>query len=251
MILIEGGTFSMGATNGESNEKPKHKVTLDSFLISKYEVTQAEWEAVMGNNPGYFKGANLPVEQVSWYDCVEYCDKRSIAEGLTPVYAIDKTKTDPNNESMFIYDSIKWIVTMNRSANGYRLPTEAEWEFAARGGKMSKEYKHSGSDNIRNVAWYHDNSGSTTHPVGEKQANELGLYDMTGNVWEWCWDWYGSYTAETEVNPEGPVKGEGRILRGGSWDFNNYNLRVFRRYRVFPSSASYYFGFRLVRSFSE
>ena len=165
MIFVEGGTFQMGSNNGDSDEKPVHRVTVSDFYIGKYEVTQKEWYEVMGNNPSRFKGRNLPVEEVSWYDAVEFCNKKSKAEGLTPCYTGSRKNTK-----------------CNFSANGYRLPTEAEWAYAARGGIKSKGYKYSGSNTIGDVAWYISNSGSKTHTVGTKKANELGIYDMTGNV---------------------------------------------------------------------
>ena len=171
MIYVEGGTFQMGSTNGGSSEQPIHTVTVSSFLIGKYEVTQKEWQEVMGYNPSYSEGDNRPVEKVSWYDAVEFCNKLSEKEGLTPAYTING-----------------FDVSCNWSANGYRLPTEAEWEYAAKGGKKSKNYKYSGSDNIDDVAWYDANSDGRSHDVGTKAPNELGIYDMSGNVWEMCWD---------------------------------------------------------------
>jgi len=176
-VFVEGGTFQMGSNDGDSDEKPVHSVTVSSFYVGKFEVTQKEYQNVMGKNPSYFKGENNPVENVTWYDAVKYCNKRSEKEGRTPSYNING-----NN------------VTCDFSANGYRLPTEAEWEYAARGGNKSQNYKYSGSNKIGDVAWYDSNSGLRTHPVGQKAPNELGIYDMTGNVWEWCWDWYdGNY----------------------------------------------------------
>ena len=164
MVKVEGGTFDMGATKEQEepwdSEKPVHKVTLSSFSIAKTEVTQELWQAVMGNNPSYFKGSNLPVEVVSWNDCQEFIRKLNAMTGYN-----------------------------------FRLPTEAEWEFAARGGNKSQHYQYSGSNDVGSVAWYGDNSGGKTHPVATKAPNELGIYDMSGNVWEWCEDWYGSYSS--------------------------------------------------------
>ncbi|MDR2923307.1 MAG: formylglycine-generating enzyme family protein, partial [Treponema sp.] len=191
-VRVEGGTFQMGSNSGNDDEKPVHTVTVKSFSIGKYEVTQKEWYEVMGSNPSYFKGDNRPVECVSWYDAVEYCNKRSEKEGLTPAYTIDKSGKDPNNTNGD--DDIKWLVRRNRNANGYRLPTEAEWEYAARGGNGSPgNYTYSGSNTAGEVAWYSSNSGGSTHDVGTRAANNLGIHDMSGNVYEWCWDWYGSY----------------------------------------------------------
>jgi len=218
LVLVKGGAF----VNTKSHYYGKG-VTVPDFYIGKYEVTQKEWIEVMGSNPSKFRGDNLPVETVNWYDCVEYCNKRSTKAGLKPYYNIDKDKKDPNNTNAI--DDIKWTVTINEDANGYRLPTEAEWEYAASGGQMSKNYTYSGSDNIDDVAWYWKNSGdhyltgtwawatlvsnhNKTKPAGSKRPNELGLYDMAGNVREWCWDWHERNGADDLP---------GRIWRGGGW----------------------------------
>ncbi len=181
MIYVEGGTFTMGAT---SDEKPAHEVTLSDYYIGETVVTQALWEAVMGNNPSRFKGGNLSVEWISWHDCKEFISKLNALTGKR-----------------------------------FRMPTEAEWEYAARGGSKSRSYKYSGSDNIDDVAWYEDNSGGKTHEVGTKSPNELGLYDMSGNVWEWCSDWYSDYSSASQTNPKGPDSGTSRVCRGGCWDY--------------------------------
>ena len=187
MVRVESGTFTMGATpemkGSWDDEKPTHQVTLtNDYYIGKYEVTQALWKAVMGNNPSNFKGDNLPVEQVSWDDCQEF---------LSKLNSITSKK--------------------------FRLPTEAEWEFAARGGNKSRGYQYSGSNNISDVAWYDSNSGNKTHAVGSKQANELGIYDMSGNVLEWCQDSYGNYSSSSQTNPTGANGEYSRVRRGGCW----------------------------------
>ncbi|MBQ6584525.1 MAG: formylglycine-generating enzyme family protein [Alistipes sp.] len=218
MVYVEGGTFTMGATSEQgsdaySDESPIHSVTVSDFYIGKYEVTQAQWRAVMGSNPSYFTGDNLPVKQVSWDDIQEFITKLNTMTGKT-----------------------------------FRLPTEAEWEYAARGGNQSKGYKYSGSNTLDNVAWYTNNSGGKTHPVGQKQPNELGLYDMSGNVWEWCQDWYGSYSSSSQTNPTGPNSGYGRVLRGGSWFSNAALCRVSSRSYSNPHSHYGNHGFRLACS---
>ncbi len=202
LIFVEGGTFNREGSN----------VTVSDFYIGKTEVTQAQWKAVMGNNPSNFKGDNNPVEQVSWNDAVEFCKKLSQKEGVT-----------------------------------YRLPTEAEWEYAARGGNQSRGYEYSGSNSIDGVAWYGSNSGSKTQPVATKQPNELGLYDMSGNVWEWCSDWYGDYPSGSQNDPKGPSSGSNRVLRGGSWSPHAKFCRVAFRFIYSPEFSYSNYGFRVVR----
>ena len=214
MIEVTGGTFQMGSNYGDEDEKPVHQVTVSSFLIGKYEVTQAEWQEVMGTNPSEWKGDNLPVENVTWFEAVDYCNRLSSREGLTPCYS-------GSGES----------ITCDWSANGYRLPTEAEWEFAARGGNQSNHHVYSGSGTIGSVAWYESNSSDRTHSVGSKNKNELGIHDMSGNVWEWCWDWYdsGYYAKSPGLDPRGAGSGSCRVLRGGSWNYDDYYCRVANR----------------------
>ena len=217
MIKVEGGTFTMGATSEQGydacdSEKPAHQVTLSDYYIGETEVTQALWQAVMGNNPCSFIGKYNPVESVSWNDCQEFIRKLNSLTGRT-----------------------------------FRLPTEAEWEFAARGGNESKGYKYSGSNSIDNVAWYTSNSGSKTHAVKTKSPNELGIYDMSGNVCEWCQDRYGSYSSNAHTNPKGPSSGSYRVLRGGSWLNYAWDCRV--SYRDYGSPGYYrydFYGLRLV-----
>ena len=216
MVYVEGGTFDMGATSeqgsdADSDEYPVHSVTLSGYYIGRCEVTQELWEAVMGSNPSNFRGAQKPVESVSWNDCQEFVSRLNSLTGRT-----------------------------------FRLPTEAEWEYAARGGKKSSHYKYSGSGNIYDVAWNRDNSGGKTHAVGTKSPNELGIYDMSGNVWEWCSDWYGSYSAGAQTNPQGPSSGSGRVLRGGSWFDVARSCRVSHRGYYDPNTSFNCYGLRLV-----
>ena len=236
MIFVQGGTFQMGDTwgDGDSDEKPVHTVTLNSFYIGKYEVTQAQYREIMENNPSYFKGDNRPVERISWYDAVRFCNKLSESEELEPCYIINGSK-----------------VTCDFTKNGYRLPTEAEWEYAARGGSLSHGYKYSGNNNVEDVAWYNNNSGGYTHEVGTKQANELGIYDMSGNVWEWCWDWYAQdyYNNSPQYNPKGPNSGSHRVIRGGKWNDEFKNVRNANRGNGAPSVSYGGVGFRVVRSY--
>ena len=226
--LVEGGTFQMG----DRDEKPVHSVTVSSFYMCDHEVTQKEYRDVMGTNPSHCSGNDRPVEEVSWYDAVNYCNKLSVKEGLTPCYT---------------QSGGTW--TCNFNADGYRLPTEAEWEYAARGGKKSKGYTYSGSNSMGNVAWYRDNSSSGPHDVKTKSPNELGLYDMSGNVWEWCWDWYGSYSSSSQTNPFGASSGSYRVLRGGGYYYYTASgCRVAFRRNGSPSWSSDDVGFRVVRS---
>ena len=245
LVLIPAGPFSLGNTGsyeGEYDEKPPVTIIISKpFYISKYEITQQQYKAVMGNNPSEFKGDNLPVEQVSWYDALNFCNALSQSEGLTPCYTINGTK-----------------VTSDFEANGYRLPTEAEWEYAAKAGTKTDFYSgkltYSGNSpidpNLDKIAWYSANSSNTTHPVGQKAPNAFGLYDMSGNVWEWCKDWYGQdyYKTSPATNPKGPTNGGNRVLRGGSWYGKATYCRVARRFDSTPSYRNRYYGFRVVLS---
>ncbi len=216
MIKVQGGTFTMGATAEQGSdaydwEKPTHQVTLLDYYIGETEVTQELWKAVMGSNPSYFSGTNLPVEGVSWNDCQTFITKLNQLTGKK-----------------------------------FRLPTEAEWEYAARGGQKSKGYKYAGSTTLSDVAWYGDNSSFKTHPVKQKQANELGLYDMSGNVYEWCQDWLGRYSSNAQTNPTGQSSGSDRVIRGGSWFNSASGCRVADRYNNSPGGRSGSLGFRVV-----
>jgi len=262
LVLVKGGTFK----NTKSNYYGKG-ITLSDFYIGKYVVTQKEWIEVMGNNPSKFKGEDLPVEMVNWYDSVEFCNKRSIKEGLHPYYNIDKGKKDFNNfpdPEFGDLDNIKWTVTINEGANGYRLPTEAEWEYASGGGQLSRSYAYSGSDDVGEVAWYWKNSGdqyltgywswstleknhNQTKPVGRKKSNELGLYDMSGNVREWCWDWYGDLKNNV-ANPKGSQSGFRRVWKGGGWMGADFCTESAYRGRLAANGAGPDQGFRVCRN---
>ncbi|MDP3113727.1 MAG: SUMF1/EgtB/PvdO family nonheme iron enzyme [Candidatus Cloacimonadaceae bacterium] len=253
MIYVPGGTFTMGRTtgSGESDELPTHSVTLSSFYIGKYEVTQAEYFAITGPTPasGYGVGDNYPGNYVSWYAILRYCNLRSMAEGLTPVYTISGSTNPANWGAIPSYDNATWDAAIcNWNVNGYRLPTEAEWEYAARGATNNPDYLYSGSDDINAVAWYNGNNlPYGGKPVGTKAPNALGIYDMSGNVWEWCWDWYGSYSSSSQSNPTGPVSGSYRVSRGGSWyDYANY-CRVASRNYDGPDGSYIHIGFRVCR----
>jgi formylglycine-generating enzyme required for sulfatase activity len=217
-IAVQGGIFLMGCTleqggDCETNEKPSHKVSVDDFYIGKYEVTQAQWNAMMGENPSHFKGDNFPVENISWNDVQEFIQKLN-----------------------------------SQTGEKYRLPTEAEWEYAARGGNRSVGYKYSGSSEVKNVAWYSSESGYIAHAVGGKSPNELGVYDMSGNVWEWCNDRLGSYNGRTQTNPRGPLIGSGRVCRGGSRGKLEKDVRVSRRIGYEADYHDAFLGFRLACS---
>ena len=232
LVRIEGGTFTMGSPDNErgrtGSEGPRRQVTVSSFNIGKYPVTQAEYQEVMGTNPSHFKGPNLPVEQVSWFDAVEYCNRLSLKEGLTPAYAING-----NN------------VTWNLEADGYRLPTEAEWEYACRAGTQTPFYSGTSVDE---AGWHSGNSGDKTRPVGEKLPNEWGLYDMHGNILEWCWDWLGDYPRGAQTNPQGASSGRSRVYRGGCWRFEANQTRSAYRFGNNPNFRSFLAGFRIARS---
>ena len=215
MVFVKGGCFQMGDTFGDGfdNEKPVHEACVDGFYIGKYEVTQGQWQSVMGNNPSYYKncGDTCPVEQVSWNDVQDFIGRLN-----------------------------------QRTGQRYRLPTEAEWEYAARSG--GKREKYAGGDSVDSVAWYGGNSGISTHPAGQKQPNGLGIYDMSGNVWEWCQDWYGTYSPGSLRNPAGPSSGSIRINRGGGWGSYPRGERAANRFSDYPEGRSYDLGFRLIRT---
>ncbi len=214
MVFVKGGTFQMGSNNSDKNE-PVHTVSVSDFYIGKYEVTQKQWQDIMGTNPSGLKGDNLPVERVSWNDIQEFLEKLN-----------------------------------QKTGKNYRLPTEAEWEYAARGGSAGSPTTYAGSNTIDDVAWHDGNSKNKTHPVGQKQANELDIYDMAGNIREWCSDWYGSsyYSSSPVNNPQGPSSGSSRVFRGGSWSYDDSRCRVVFRNGYNPDVRSISIGFRLALS---
>ncbi|MDD4309834.1 MAG: SUMF1/EgtB/PvdO family nonheme iron enzyme [Candidatus Cloacimonetes bacterium] len=243
-VFVEGGTFNNGTSD----------VTLSSFYIDKYELTQADYQAVMGTNPatGYGVGSNYPIYYVSWFNAIEYCNRRSLQEGLTPCYSYSTFGTNPDSWSTGwnTSDANHTNVNCNWTANGYRLPTEMEWMFAARGGNLTHNYTYSGSNDLNAVGRYWDNWGSannSTNTVGGLAANELGIFDMSGNVWEWTWDIYGSYPSGSQNNPTGASSGSYRVGRGGSWFNFATDCTVSGRSSDYATSTYYDIGFRCVR----
>jgi len=214
LIWVEGGTFTMGCTDGDcyvyGKEEPAHEVTISGFNIAKYPVTQEQWQVIMGNKPSNHIGDEYPVERVNWYDANQFIQKLNAQTGKK-----------------------------------YRLLTEAEWEYAARGGNKSNHYKYCGNNNVDAVAWYELNSSGISHSVGIKLPNELGIYDMSGNVWEWCSDWYGDFSGDPQTNPTGPASGSSRVIRGGAYNNSITFARVSARIGFPPSSNSFNLGFRL------
>jgi len=266
MVLIHGGSFTMGSTEegaaGCIAPSPARTVTVDGFYMGKYQITQGHYYSVMEYNPSYFYGAyipagvnvnNLPVERVSWYNAVEFCNKLSVLDGYSPVYDIDKENKDPANTEEA--DTLKWTVTMIPCANGYRLPTEAEWEYACRAGTNTAY--NTGDIISDETGWYNENSSGRTHEVGEKPPNSLGLYDMHGNVWEWCWDYvtYGGdnyyVNPATDTNPLGLGSGNRRAERGGSWKSPAYRVTSSYRERYQPQNSGNDLGFRVIRTFND
>ena len=283
MVWIEPGTFTMGSPEdepGRDDDETQRQVTLTKgFYMSKHPVTQAQYEAVMGENPSYHKGDSLPVEWISWYEAIAFCNKLSIKKRLNPAYRVDGS-TDPRDwraapEIRFA------VVEMVEGSNGYRLPTEAQWEYACRAGtttafntglavsdandrewnlynlplSVKGKYTSSTGDatpfnkepKSNATGWFFHNSGLRTHPVGGKPANAWGLHDMHGNVWEWCWDWYGDYESGAQTDPQGPVSGQNRVRRGGAFNHAWHKIRSANRSDENPLHPNPTAGFRLVR----
>jgi formylglycine-generating enzyme required for sulfatase activity len=272
-VLIPAGAFTMGDSLDGMSDAPTRTVTLDAFYMGKYEVTKAEWDEVRtwGLSNGYTdlaagsgKASNHPAQAIGWYMMVKWCNARSQKDGLTPVYYTNDAQTTIyKTGSVNVTNAqVKW------SANGYRLPTEAEWEKAARGGLSGKRFpwgdtiSHSQANYRASATWSYDSSGSVnnnhptyatgstpyTSPVGAFAANGYGLHDMAGNVFEWCWDWHGTYASGSQTNPRGTTSGSYRVYRGGSWDNGAGDSRVAIRYGYYPTYANSLFGFRVVRS---
>ncbi len=261
MVYVEGGVFKMGNNEGKKNEKPLHSVEVSSFYMDQYEITFEEYDAfcVATNKPkskddNWGRGQR-PAIYVSWYDAIEYCNWRSEEEGLNPCYTINKKDKDDNNKDK--YDDVKWTITCDWSAKGYRLPTEAEWEYAAGGGAKNRT-KWAGTNDINDLNRYMNGRDSTdnykyTAPVGSFLPNALMLYDMSGNVWEWCWDWYdekyyNQYSNKIAQNPHGFPSGKYRVLRCGSW-FADFFLPVTKRNCLTPYLNYNDIGFRCVRGY--
>jgi formylglycine-generating enzyme required for sulfatase activity len=232
-IKVNGGTFVRKGDYQVEKGLSFVEITVkvNGFYIDDFVVTQGDWNQVMDYNPSHFKDDNLPVECIGWHEAVLFCNKKSEKDGLQPCYTIN----DEHVECDF-------------TANGYRLPTEAEWEWAAIGGNKSKGYRYAGSDSLDEVAWYAKNAGKTTHPRGQKLPNELGLYDMCGNVFEWCWDWWDKFDCDYMDNPTGSIKGKMKVVRGNNWVNGASTSDLNRRVHRGVNAKTHHQGFRLVRS---
>jgi len=233
MLLIPAGRFRMGDDNGDEDQRPAHPVTISAFYMDKFEVSQKDYEKMMGKNPAKFQGPDNPVDRVSWLAAIQYCNMRSLREGLKPCYDLKSETSD-------------------FSADGYRLPTEAEWEYACRSGSREKYHFGNSASPLPGYGWFKDNAGNTTHPVGKKSPNPWGLYDMYGNVAEWCNDYYGEDYYHTgpavdptgpAADPTGPAEGDERVLRGGSWSSTAESASSAARYGETPGLADVCFGY--------
>ena len=248
-VLIEAGSFQMGSPSGEQgreDDERQHRVTLTrDYFMQAHEVTQGEWQGLMGNNPSSFSscGSDCPVEWVNWYEAVAYANAASRSDGLEECYELSGCQESPGNDM-----ECSRVRFSGLSCEGYRLPTEAEWEYAARAGSMTARYCGESESCLSGVAWYDGNSGSATHGVGEKQANAWGLYDMLGNVYEWTWDWHGDYPSGSVTDPLGPGSGSSRVRRGGSWYYDARSVRSAYRDSFGPGGRCVNIGFRLARS---
>lgn len=244
LVKIDGGTFMMGSKDdtkiAENDEQKQHEVKVNSFELNQLEVTVWEWKQYckktntkLPKTPSWGWKDNYPITNVTWYDVIKYCNWLSKQDGLKPAYKF----AGP-------------LVVCDFNANGYRLPTEAEWEYAAKGGNKSKNTFFAGSNDSNEVAWHAKNSDKRPHSVGTKLPNELGIHDMSGNVWEWCWDWYNKdyYKTEDGNNPKGPIRGEKKSVRGGSWDSQESYLRTANRISTLPDVTNEFYGFRLAKS---
>lgn len=256
MVYVKGSTFRMGGPTGKAHSAlPVREISINSFMISRYEITFDQFDLFckaenipLPPDGGYGRG-DRPAGNVNWYDAVSYCNWLSEYEGLDPCYQFFPGHRDKGN--MSIFDSEKLLVVCEYSKNGYRLPSEAEWEFAAAGGVSSRNFIYSGSNNVHEVAWYFDNGGKYPNTVGAKLPNELGLYDMSGNVYEWTSGWYmRNYPdiQEGDINPVGPDKGSSKVVRGGSCFFDSRGCRIWYRKALQPACRVPYVGFRVVRS---
>jgi formylglycine-generating enzyme len=260
LLHIPGGSFWLGSHRHEEDalesEQPAHEVQISDFYLGEYLLTQEYWQALMGDNPADFKGERRPVENVSWYDAAVFCNRLSLKLGFRPCYYLVEPGTGQYSKIFGQSANGNWYlpnkgdVVLNPSANGYRLPSEAEWEYAARGGAYTAAARlaYAGSENLDQCGWYDENSQNKTSEVGLLLPNALGLYDLSGNVWEWCGDWYAGYPKETAINPQGPGEGRGRVMRGGSSFYALRSCRAAYRSYYELGYRLYSVGFRLARS---
>ncbi len=249
-IDVSGGSFNMGDAfgDGTADVLPIHQVTVNAFKIGKYEVNQSEWLSIMGTNPSSWIDYNRPVDNVTWYSVMAYCNKLSIKEGFTPCYTYTGFGTNPSTWPLGWNVGVHNNFVCDFTANGYRLPTEAEWEYAAKGGAQASQFEFAGSNAIADVTWFLDNSLGASHSVGQKTANAVGAFDMSGNVWEYCWDWFSDYNSAVQNNPVGPDNGTKRVIRGGCWYNSRGFCRVATRGFYTPQLFDYGIGFRVCRT---